>query len=117
MDESIPDQSACSLVERMRRGELAAVETMRAYLERIAALEPKVRAFAHLDPGAALAAERADETRASGAALGPLHGLPVAVKDIIDTGDMPTEFGGKSSLDEGPIETRPSCAGCAPPAP
>src|ERR1700721_770619 len=94
MDDSILDQSACSLVDRMRRGELAATETMRAFLDRIAALDPKLRAFAHLDPDAALAAaERMDHTRAAGGAPGTLHGLPVAVKDIIDTADMPTEFG------------------------
>jgi Asp-tRNA(Asn)/Glu-tRNA(Gln) amidotransferase A subunit family amidase len=94
MDHSILDQSACSLVDRMRRGELTAVRTMHAFLERIAALEPKLRAFAYLDPDAALAAaERVDRTRAAGGAPGPLHGLPVAVKDIIDTADMPTEFG------------------------
>jgi Asp-tRNA(Asn)/Glu-tRNA(Gln) amidotransferase A subunit family amidase len=94
MDGSILDRSACSLVDRMRRGELSAVETMRAFLDRIAALDPKLRAFAYLDPdGALAAAERADQTRAAGVAPGPLHGLPVAVKDIIDTADMPTEFG------------------------
>jgi Asp-tRNA(Asn)/Glu-tRNA(Gln) amidotransferase A subunit family amidase len=94
MDDPILDQSACSLVDRMRRGELSAVGTMRAFLDRIAALEPKLRAFAYLDPDAALAAaERVDQTRAAGIAPGPLHGLPVAVKDIIDTADMPTEFG------------------------
>ena len=87
MDGPIPDQSACSLVDRMRRGELSAVETMRAFLDRIAALDPKLRAFAYLDPDAALAAaERVDQTRAAGVAPGALHGLPVAVKDIIDTG-------------------------------
>jgi Asp-tRNA(Asn)/Glu-tRNA(Gln) amidotransferase A subunit family amidase len=94
MDDPILDQSACSLVERMRRGELTAVETMRAFLDRIATLEPKLRAFAYLDPDAALAAaERLDQTRAAGVAPGPLLGLPIAVKDIIDTADMPTEFG------------------------
>jgi Asp-tRNA(Asn)/Glu-tRNA(Gln) amidotransferase A subunit family amidase len=94
MDDAIPDQSACSLVDRMRRGELSAVETMRAFLDRIATLDLKLRAFAYLDPDAALAAaERVDQTRATGVAPGPLHGLPVAVKDIIDTWDMPTEFG------------------------
>jgi Asp-tRNA(Asn)/Glu-tRNA(Gln) amidotransferase A subunit family amidase len=94
MDDPILDQSACSLVDRMRRGELSAVGTMRAFLDRIAALDPDLRAFAYLDPDAALAAaERVDQTRAAGLAPGPLHGLPVAVKDIIDTADMPTEFG------------------------
>jgi Asp-tRNA(Asn)/Glu-tRNA(Gln) amidotransferase A subunit family amidase len=94
MDHAIPDLSACSLIDRMRRGELTATETMRAFLDRIAILDPKLRAFAYLDPDAALAAaERLDDTRAAGVAPGPLHGLPVAVKDIIDTADMPTEFG------------------------
>jgi Asp-tRNA(Asn)/Glu-tRNA(Gln) amidotransferase A subunit family amidase len=94
MDDPILDQSACSLVDRMRRGELTALETMRAFLDRIATLDPELRAFAYLDPNAALAAaERVDETRAASLAPGPLHGLPVAVKDIIDTADMPTEFG------------------------
>jgi Asp-tRNA(Asn)/Glu-tRNA(Gln) amidotransferase A subunit family amidase len=94
MGHPILDLSACSLVDRMRRGELSAVETVRAFLDRIAALDPKLRAFAYLDPDTALAAaERVDQTRAAGLAPGPLHGLPVAVKDIIDTADMPTEFG------------------------
>jgi Asp-tRNA(Asn)/Glu-tRNA(Gln) amidotransferase A subunit family amidase len=94
MDHPILDQSACSLVDSMRRGELAAAETMRAFLDRIAALDPKLRAFAYLDPDSALAAaEHIDHARAAGGAPGPLHGLPVAVKDIIDTADMPTELG------------------------
>jgi Asp-tRNA(Asn)/Glu-tRNA(Gln) amidotransferase A subunit family amidase len=94
MDGPIRDQSACTPVDRMRRGELTPLETVRAFLDRIATLDPKLRAFAYLDPDAALAAaERVDQTRAAGLAPGPLHGLPVAVKDIIDTADMPTEFG------------------------
>jgi Asp-tRNA(Asn)/Glu-tRNA(Gln) amidotransferase A subunit family amidase len=94
MGHPILDKSASSLVESMRRGELTAVETMRTFVDRIGALDPKLSAFAYLDPGAALAAaKRVDQTRAAGIAPGPLHGLPVAVKDIIDTADMPTEFG------------------------
>jgi Asp-tRNA(Asn)/Glu-tRNA(Gln) amidotransferase A subunit family amidase len=94
MGHPILDLSACSLVDNMQRGELTAIETMRAFLDHIAALEPKLSAFAYLDPDAALAAaERVDQTRAAGVTPGPLHGLPVAIKDIIDTADMPTEFG------------------------
>jgi Asp-tRNA(Asn)/Glu-tRNA(Gln) amidotransferase A subunit family amidase len=94
MGDPILDLSACSLVDRMRRGELSAVGTMQAFLDRIAALDPKLHAFVYLDPDAALAAaERIDQARTAGVPPGPLHGLPVAVKDIIDTGDMPTEFG------------------------
>jgi Asp-tRNA(Asn)/Glu-tRNA(Gln) amidotransferase A subunit family amidase len=90
------ENSARSLVARMRAGKHSAVETMTAFLDRIAAREADVRAFAYLNPAAALAAaERCDAALASGATPGPLHGLPVAVKDIIDTHDMPTEHGGE----------------------
>jgi aspartyl-tRNA(Asn)/glutamyl-tRNA(Gln) amidotransferase subunit A len=62
MGDPILDQSACSLVDRMRRGELFAVGTMRAFLDRIAALDPKLNAFAYLDRDIALAAaERVDK--------------------------------------------------------
>ena len=54
----------------------------------------KVHAFVHLDPGEALTQARAlDERRRNGAALGLLHGVPVAIKDIFDTADYPTECG------------------------
>src|SRR3984885_8790443 len=89
-------ESALSLVERMRGGHTSAAAIMRARLDRIKALEPDVRAFAHFDAAAAhAAAERADKQRKSGDPPGPLHGLPIAVKDIIDTTDYPTEHGGE----------------------
>ncbi len=57
-------------------------------------VEPEVRAFAHLNPDHAIAQARVlDDHRQQGGALGPLHGIPVAIKDIIDTADYPTEFG------------------------
>jgi Asp-tRNA(Asn)/Glu-tRNA(Gln) amidotransferase A subunit family amidase len=87
---------AHDLIERLRREETSAVEAMRFCLRRIGEREQEVRAFAYLVPEAAIAAaEQADAARASGLGPGPLHGLPVAVKDIIDTADMPTEFGGE----------------------
>ena len=96
MRPPVHDQSARALVTRMRGGETSAVAVTTAFLERIAAREGEVRAFAFLDPAAALAAaERCDAAMAAGAPAGPLHGLPVAVKDIIDTADMPTEYGGE----------------------
>jgi Asp-tRNA(Asn)/Glu-tRNA(Gln) amidotransferase A subunit family amidase len=95
MTDAISWESALSLVESMRRGHTTAAAVMRARLDRIKALEPELRAFAHFDAAAALAAaKRADEQRKSGDPPGPLHGLPVAVKDIIDTTDYPTEHGG-----------------------
>ena len=63
---------------------------MRACLDRIEAREATVGAWAYLDPPAALAAAAAADSRLRS---GPLDGLPVAVKDIIDTADMPTAYG------------------------
>tara|TARA_E500000318_G_scaffold23279_1_gene23671 strand:+ start:194 stop:1474 length:1281 start_codon:yes stop_codon:yes gene_type:complete len=75
-------------------GEVSAEELMRACLDRVAAREETVQAWAFLDPEIALAnARAADARRKAGVALGPLHGLPVGIKDIIETADMPTENG------------------------
>ena len=62
------------------------------------------------------AAEKSDAAKASGLALGPLRGLPVAVKDIIDTADMPTEFGGEIFAGRRPKRDARSCSGCVRPA-
>ena len=86
--------TACEAASEIARGAISAEDYTRACLDRIAAVEPDVQAFAHLDPEHALAQARAlDEHRAAGRSLGPLHGIPVAIKDIIDTADYPTECG------------------------
>ncbi len=65
-----------------------------ALLEQTAAREPEVQAFVHLDAGSVMTeAREADLAREEGRPLGPLHGVPVALKDIIDTAGMPTEHG------------------------
>ena len=82
------------LVGAMRAGELRAIEVVEAFLRRITQREPSLRAWAWLNPDQALeAAARADAAKDAGKPLGPLHGLPIGVKDIIDTFDMPTECG------------------------
>ena len=69
------------------------------------ATEAELQAWAYLDPEHALAQARAaDEARRSGAPTGPLHGVPVGLKDIIDTADMPTENG--SPLHAGRVPAR-----------
>jgi len=74
--------------------EITSQTLVKACLDRIVAREPEVRAFAHLDPDHAMAqAKAADDARNSGRGVGPLNGIPVGVKDIIDTADMPTENG------------------------
>ncbi|BFU42773.1 Asp-tRNA(Asn)/Glu-tRNA(Gln) amidotransferase subunit GatA [Krasilnikovia sp. MM14-A1004] len=77
-------------------GDASAVEVATAHLDRIDAVEPRVHAFLHVDREGALAAARAvDEQRAAGAELGPLAGVPVAVKDIVATRGVPTTAASK----------------------
>ena len=86
--------SATDAAAEIARGAISVEEYVRAYLDRIAAVEKEVQAFIHLDPDYALMQARAlDEHRASGRPIGPLHGIPVAIKDIFDTADFPTEYG------------------------
>lgn len=94
--------SAADLRDRLASGALRAAEVTEAYLDRIAQAEPDVRAWAWLDGDHAMNQARAlDRHRESGRAPGPLHGLPVAIKDIIDTAKIPTENG--CALDAGRV--------------
>ncbi len=84
----------------IRDGRKTSTGTVRECLARIASREPEIQAWAHLDEAHALRqAEAADRHKAGGSPLGPLHGVPVGVKDIYDTTDFPTEYG--SALWEG----------------
>ena len=96
---------AVALRDRLASGALRAGELAAACLDRIARCEPEVGAFAWLDGDDVMAqADRLDALRRSGRSTGPLHGLPVALKDIIDTRGIPTENG--CALDRGrvPVE-------------
>jgi aspartyl-tRNA(Asn)/glutamyl-tRNA(Gln) amidotransferase subunit A len=71
--------------------ELSPVELMKALLDRIARLDPKLNAFIRLDGEAAMAQAKAAEAEiAAGRPRGPLHGVPVGIKDIIDVAGLPT---------------------------
>jgi Asp-tRNA(Asn)/Glu-tRNA(Gln) amidotransferase A subunit family amidase len=86
--------SAAEIARLIRDGRLSSEELVQGCLERIRELEPKVQAWTFLDEAHALAQARAaDERRRSGESVGPLNGIPVGLKDIIDTADMPTENG------------------------
>jgi Asp-tRNA(Asn)/Glu-tRNA(Gln) amidotransferase A subunit family amidase len=90
---------AATLARLIEQRELTAETIMRSCLDRIAEREPVVRAWAHLDPGAALAAARAVDKEGRG---GALRGVPFGIKDIFDTAAMPTGYGS------------PIYAGCRP---
>jgi Asp-tRNA(Asn)/Glu-tRNA(Gln) amidotransferase A subunit family amidase len=86
--------NASQAAAAIRAGKMTSEELVSACLDHIAAIEDRVGAWAHLDPDLALQQARdADLARQEGRALGPLHGVPVGVKDIFETTDMPTEDG------------------------
>src|SRR5271155_4133823 len=98
-ETAMPDPIALSARDaalEIAAGRLSAAALVTACLDRIAAREPVVGAWHHLDRDAALAAARRCDAREPG---GPLHGIPIAVKDLIDTSDMPTGYG--SAIYEG----------------
>jgi len=93
-DGNLTALTAIEAAERIAGGELSSAEYVGACLERIESIDDKVHAFVHLDREQALAQARAlDERRRNGRPLGPLHGVPVAIKDIFDTADYKTECG------------------------
>jgi len=88
-DRAVPTLSAA--LDRLRRGALSAEALTAACLDAIAAQDGAINAFVHVDAAGALAQARAlDRARAGGAATGPLFGVPIAVKDIIDIAGQPT---------------------------
>src|SRR2546427_4175993 len=95
MDLSRPHTlSASDAAQAIARGLVSSVELVQACLAHVKTVDPVVQAWTFLDPDYALQQARAaDQLRLSGASVGPLHGVPVGLKDIIDTADMPTENG------------------------
>jgi Asp-tRNA(Asn)/Glu-tRNA(Gln) amidotransferase A subunit family amidase len=81
--------TACDALDRIRSRELSAEELLLSCLGRIEALEPKIGAWAHIDTEAALEASRKFHAPMPGS----LFGIPIGIKDVIDTADMPTEYG------------------------
>lgn len=87
-------QSIITLAARLRAGSVTSVELTQAALDSIERLNPILNAFVQVDACVALAqARKADALLAQGLDLGPLHGMPVAVKDNIDTFDYITTYG------------------------
>lgn len=99
--------SATRLRDAMVSGELTAVEVMTAFLDRIDATNGDVNVIVFRLPREeclAMAAE-ADRAREAGEALGALHGLPIAIKDLVDVAGMPTSRGSRAFADRGAMPT------------
>ena len=90
----ITSLTAAQALAALQEGRTSAEELVGGCLARIRADEARVQAWAFIDETRALEqARNIDRVRREGHATGPLHGLPVGIKDIIDTADMPTEDG------------------------
>ena len=86
--------TAAQAARKIAKGEITSEALVAACLDHIANRESHVRAWSYLDPSQALAEARArDRELKKSGPRGPLHGVPIGVKDVLDTGDMPTEMG------------------------
>lgn len=95
--------SAIDIAERIRQGEISCVDVMRDVLRRAEQSQAVLNAFATIDNNKAmLAARKADEALAQGDNIGPLHGVPVSVKDIINTAGLRTAWGSRLMVDNVP---------------
>jgi amidase len=106
----LEEATLAGLASAMASGERTSAEITRLYLDRIAALDragPKLRAVIEVNPEAEEIARRLDEERASGRVRGPLHGVPILLKDNIDTADRMSTTAGSYAL-EGHVATRDS---------
>ena len=91
-----PRPTAAGIARRVRSGEVSAAEVAREHLDRIARLEPKVDAFLHVTAERAMEKARTvDAAIAAGTPLGPLAGVPVAIKDLLDIEGVPTTCGSR----------------------
>jgi aspartyl-tRNA(Asn)/glutamyl-tRNA(Gln) amidotransferase subunit A len=107
----ICDLPALELAARIRAGALSAAEVVEAHLARIARVEPHVQAWVHVDAAGARAAARTLDAEArAGRLRGPLHGVPVALKDIFDAVGLVTTSGAAPFAHRRPAADAPAVA-------
>ena len=117
MDSELTWASAVDLARRMAAKQVSPVEVVQAHLDRIGRLDGALRAFITVTADAALAAARAAEAAVmAGGPLGPLHGVPIALKDLVNTKDAPTTGGsrilaGWTPAEDATVATRLAKAG------
>src|SRR2546428_1649255 len=97
MNTDLTRLGAREAARRIRGGKLSPVELVEACLARIRALDAEVKAWRHVDePGAVAVARQREAEAQTNRVLGPLHGVPVGIKDIFDVAGMPTTGGARS---------------------
>ena len=87
--------SAADLASKLSSGEVSSVEVTQAHLDRITAVDGDIHAFLHVSDHALDVAADIDRRRAAGEALGPVAGVPLAIKDVLVTTDMPSTSGSR----------------------
>ena len=96
LERDLIRQSAATLASAIAEGEVSAREVTQAHLDRIGEVDDRVHAFLHVDPEGAMAtADAVDARRAAGEPLGPLAGVPLALKDILAMKGVPTTCGSR----------------------
>ena len=102
---TLSELSATEAIDKIRDGEITSEELVQACLDRIEQADGKIEAWAHLKPDYALdQARMLDGQRQAGGPVGPLHGIPVGIKDIFDTDCLPTENGTVLNSGRQPME-------------
>src|SRR5215475_1331835 len=90
---SVVEASIADLQQAMASGRVSSRELVQQYLMRIALYDKKLNAVITVNPNALREAEERDRERTQGRLIGPLHGIPIALKDNIHTINMPTTGG------------------------
>ena len=98
------DLTMTEAVARMKDGSLTAVALMKSVLDRMSAIPQEFHPYVVVRPRDELLAEaeQADKARAAGQEIGPMHGIPLAIKDIVDVAGIPTKCNSRSMADAAP---------------
>src|SRR4026208_1775513 len=94
-DSNLTSRSLLEIAALLRAGQVSPVVVVEAYLERIARLNPELNAIVTIAPAVLDQAKRAEAALAQKDALGPLHGVPITIKDTIDTAGIRTTSGSR----------------------
>ena len=105
-DFDLAEKTIAELQAEMKRGGLSSAEITRKYLDRIKDVDRLTNSIIEVNPDALQIAERLDKERKAGKIRGPLHGIPVVLKDNVDTADRMRTTAGSLALLNAPVPTR-----------